>query len=1025
MTYSNVLFADNYFQSEDFPEGEEIGGSFKGDLNAVLNSILLSKQHEQVHTYYHGTINLEATAADDELIVESWYQNTTARNRTGFNYSRYTGADVLRPLGGVNRFIADAGGTGDRLIIDLSAPSWPNASFDQRSNIPDRVPVGQTVSIPYQFCDRGSQQTVAITLDGDTNPFNGEGRDIGSTTHESRSAGSIGAATFPWIPTAADIGTHFIRVKTTNARADGVRVRFDYFLKQIIVTDPNGGIGLPLLTAPTLAAPADGATEQSNTPIFSWSAVADASSYRLMIAPDLSALPMDPTAADCAGCVVNETVASNSFSLVNTVLLSSKIYYWQVHARSPSVFGRWSSRASFTTVKPDPGSIISGETVTGILRQGQTLRFPFSAPVGAGIVAAMGDPGNVSGFEPSVQIYGPDGTLLGDNWGSAGSSVMVKATQPGTHYLVAGDFGGNGGGAYNLSFARLPGAQAADPVVGGLQSGGMVSGILKPGELKVVAFETASGAGIVAAMGDPGNVSGFEPSVQIYGPDGTLLGDNWGSAGSSVMVKATQPGTHYLVAGDFGGNGGGAFTLSLTGAITPNRPPILSLPVSQPVDELSVFVVAATATDPDTPPNALTYRLVSGPPGASIHSITGVLTWTPTESQGPRSNEITVQVTDDGNPPLSDTKSFSVIVNEVNSPPVLAALNDRVVAENTTIRLPVIAEDYDLPKNTLTFSLGANAPAGAVIDPATGILTWTTGKVTSPETNVFTVTVTDNGSPALSDTKFFAVIVSPPALHLSPILDVSVDEGGLVSFTATPIDSPLAQAPLAYSLEAGAPQGAVINSTSGVFFWRPSESQGPSTNVITVSVQDRSSPPFSATQKFTILVREVNRAPVLEAIPRQTVALGRTLTARLNATDEDLPANGLRYSLEPGAPDGATIDPVTGIFTWAPGTSTALAAYEVTVRVVDDGVPALSDTKSFFVVVAPPTELSLTAALLPSSLLQLSFDTDQGRTYFIEASANLRDWELMTSLVGTGGRMDVTDTLAPGSKQRFYRAVVP
>ena len=49
----------------------------------------------------------------------------------------------------------------------------------------------------------------------------------------------------------------------------------------------------------------------------------------------------------------------------------------------------------------------------------------------------------------------------------------------------------------------------------------------------------------------------------------------------------------------------------------------------------------------------------------------GVITWTPTEGQGPGTNTITTVVTDNGVPPLSATNSFEVMVTEVNSAPVL------------------------------------------------------------------------------------------------------------------------------------------------------------------------------------------------------------------------------------------------------------------------------------------------------------------------------------------------------------------
>jgi hypothetical protein len=43
-----------------------------------------------------------------------------------------------------------------------------------------------------------------------------------------------------------------------------------------------------------------------------------------------------------------------------------------------------------------------------------------------------------------------------------------------------------------------------------------------------------------------------------------------------------------------------------------------------------------------------------------------------------------------------------------------------------------------------------------------------------------------------------------------------------------------------------------------------------------------------------------------------------TLTFTNTATDADLPAQNLTFSLDAGAPDGAEIDPETGVFTWTP-----------------------------------------------------------------------------------------------------------
>lgn len=64
-------------------------------------------------------------------------------------------------------------------------------------------------------------------------------------------------------------------------------------------------------------------------------------------------------------------------------------------------------------------------------------------------------------------------------------------------------------------------------------------------------------------------------------------------------------------------------------------------------------------------PRTFTYSLGSGAPtGATIDANTGVFSWTPSQSQSPSTNTISVIVTDDSSPPLRATNSFTVTVSQ-------------------------------------------------------------------------------------------------------------------------------------------------------------------------------------------------------------------------------------------------------------------------------------------------------------------------------------------------------------------------
>jgi hypothetical protein len=78
-----------------------------------------------------------------------------------------------------------------------------------------------------------------------------------------------------------------------------------------------------------------------------------------------------------------------------------------------------------------------------------------------------------------------------------------------------------------------------------------------------------------------------------------------------------------------------------------NTAPALPELATLTIDEGVPWSQAIIATDTDTPAQTLTYRLTAGPPGAVLDPTTGLLTWTPSESQGPSTNlSLRVQVSD-------------------------------------------------------------------------------------------------------------------------------------------------------------------------------------------------------------------------------------------------------------------------------------------------------------------------------------------------------------------------------------------
>ena len=421
-----------------------------------------------------------------------------------------------------------------------------------------------------------------------------------------------------------------------------------------------------------------------------------------------------------------------------------------------------------------------------------------------------------------------------------------------------------------------------------------------------------------------------------------------------------------------------------------NAAPVLAAIGNKTVNEENLLTFTATVSDAES--NPLTYSLVGAPSGASINASTGVFTWTPTEAQGPNSYTFTVRVTDGM---LIDEESITITVNEVNTAPVLAAIGNKTVEEESLLTFTASATDTDLPANMLTYSL-INAPSGASINATTGVFTWTPTEAHGPGSYPFTIRVSDG---TLTDEETITVTVNE--VNAAPVLaaigNKTVNEGNLLTFTATATDSDSAS--LTYSL-VNAPTGASINATTGVFTWTSTEAQGPNSYTFEVVVSDGV---LSDSEEVTVTVNEVNTAPVLSAIGDKTVNEGELLTFTAKASDADVPANTLTYSLL-GAPTGASIDATTGVFTWTPTEAQGPGSYTFTVR-VSDGV--LQDEEIITVTV---NEVNTVPVL--ASIGNKTVDEESLLTFTAVATdaAGLPSNTLRYSLVGapTGASIDAT-----------------
>ena len=195
-----------------------------------------------------------------------------------------------------------------------------------------------------------------------------------------------------------------------------------------------------------------------------------------------------------------------------------------------------------------------------------------------------------------------------------------------------------------------------------------------------------------------------------------------------------------------------------------NDAPVLGV-TDLAVDEGSMLSLSIPVTDVDN--DVLIFTVESGlPDGASFDPSSGLLVWTPSEEQGPGAYHLTVSVADGE---LSDTESFAITVYEINNAPVILSIPDQIAAVDQLLSFTVTASDSDLPVNTLTYSL-TGGPAGAAIDPASGLFTFTPTWVQGSGVYSVTVLVSDNGAPVLNDTENFTITVNPAILAVTQLV---------------------------------------------------------------------------------------------------------------------------------------------------------------------------------------------------------------------------------------------------------------
>jgi len=345
--------------------------------------------------------------------------------------------------------------------------------------------------------------------------------------------------------------------------------------------------------------------------------------------------------------------------------------------------------------------------------------------------------------------------------------------------------------------------------------------------------------------------------------------------------------------------------------------------------------ITASASDADATTNAVTYSLADDAGGRfAINSSTGVVTvadGTQLNREATASHDITVRATSaDGS---TNDRVFTVNLNDVDEFDVGAVTDSNGTANSvaedagigTAVGLTASASDADATTNTITYTLDDNAGGRFAINGTTGVVTVNaaldyetstsysvTVRATSADgsfsTQSFTIDVTDvneSGVSAISDTDG-----DPDAVQENSAIGTTV---GVTAYANDPDGTDT----VSYSLDDNAGGRFAINSTTGVVTVA-SGIDREAAGSYDITVRATSTDTSFTTKTFTITIGPVNdNSPVFNSSNSANVAENTTAVLTVNATDADLPAQTVTYSITGGADQAKfSIDASTGELTF-------------------------------------------------------------------------------------------------------------
>lgn len=288
----------------------------------------------------------------------------------------------------------------------------------------------------------------------------------------------------------------------------------------------------------------------------SYSFVAGAGEDFQVRAGDLNAGAFTPELSvySPTGALLAYTWSASVAVISNTAALSGT-YTVVVGDRNLSGTGPYDIHFTRRPGANEGGTLPLGGSVSGVIDLGDLDSYTFFASWGQGFQIRAADLG-LSALTPELAVYDPSGQLAHYTWAAATAVVTGAAMETGTYTVVVSDRNGSGTGAYDLHFARAPGANEG----GTLPNSGVKFDTLTMGDLDSYTFAMSWGESINLRFADLA-ASAITPEMTLYGPAGEVAATTWTTDVARIAHTAVATGVYTVVVGDRNATGVGPCAL--------------------------------------------------------------------------------------------------------------------------------------------------------------------------------------------------------------------------------------------------------------------------------------------------------------------------------------------------------------------------------------------------------------------------------------------------------------------------------